>query len=63
MKRSFYGLIICLFFSVLRVTAQTPVPNGGFESWVTSGSYENPQYWDTPNQAISLAIQIGRAHV
>jgi len=33
-----------------------PVPNGDFETWITSGTYQNPQYWDTPNQAIAIAL-------
>jgi len=59
MKRFF--LLFTLFSSILLipVKAQTPVPNGDFESWTSYGSYENPQYWDTPNQAISLALPFG----
>ncbi|MDP4281998.1 MAG: PCMD domain-containing protein [Bacteroidota bacterium] len=29
---------------------QTQIPNADFESWTNYGSYQNPQYWDTPNQ-------------
>jgi hypothetical protein len=59
MKRFF--LLFTFFSSIvlISVEAQTPVPNGDFESWISYGSYENPQYWDTPNQAISLAFPSG----
>jgi hypothetical protein len=50
-----------LFVSIfmIKVQGQTPVPNGGFETWVTSGGIENPQYWDTPNADIAFAIPFG----
>jgi hypothetical protein len=31
----------------------TPIPNNDFETWINFGNYENPQYWDTPNQELS----------
>jgi len=34
------------------VVAQSPVPNGSFESWVSFGSYSNPEFWDTPNEEL-----------
>lgn len=27
-----------------------PVPNNDFESWINYGGYENPEFWDTPNE-------------
>jgi hypothetical protein len=34
------------------LTAQTVVPNGGFETWTNFGSYSNPDGWDTPNEEL-----------
>jgi len=59
MKRLIGVVIILLSIIVVKLPGQTPVPNGGFETWVTSGGIENPQYWDTPNQAISLFLPFG----
>jgi hypothetical protein len=45
-----------MIFFILKITTgaygQTVVPNGGFETWINYGNYENPQYWDTPNQEL-----------
>ena len=44
-------LFVFFFFITFSHThAQTVVPNGSFETWTNFGNYENPQYWDTPNQ-------------
>jgi hypothetical protein len=59
MKRFISGLIIFSFFFLMRLNGQTLVPNGGFETWINHGSYDNPQYWDTPNQAIAIALPFG----
>ena len=59
MKQFFITIIfLCLVF-VFRTQGQTPVPNGDFENWVSYNGYQNPQYWDTPNQSISLALPFG----
>ena len=56
----FYAVAALLsFFLITHLQGQTPVPNGDFETWITSGSYQNPQFWDTPNQAIALALPFG----
>jgi hypothetical protein len=55
-------LATAAFFSFLlgiHIQAQTLVPNGDFENWTSFGSYENPTNWDTPNQAISIALPFG----
>ena len=31
----------------------TIIPNAGFENWIDFGDYDNPQFWDTPNQELS----------
>jgi hypothetical protein len=59
MKRFFTVPVLLLVLPVLHLQGQTPVPNGDFETWTSLGSYENPQYWDTPNQAISFALPFG----
>lgn len=51
---------VCFFFIlVFQLNGQTPVPNGDFETWINYGTYSNPQYWDTPNQVVSIAIPFG----
>jgi hypothetical protein len=59
MKQFFLLVEFFSFFFVISVKGQTPVPNGDFENWINHGSYQNPQYWDTPNQAISVALPFG----
>src|SRR5271157_2256460 len=59
MKQFFTIVAFFSFFLFLHVSGQTPVPNGDFENWINHGSYEDPQYWSTPNSAISLALPFG----
>jgi hypothetical protein len=59
LKRLFWVIVVLMFSRVVTVNGQTPVPNGGFETWTSFGSYENPQFWDTPNQSIALALPFG----
>jgi len=59
MNRFFAVLALFSFLLVIRLQGQTLVPNGDFENWTSFGSYENPQYWDTPNQAIAIALPFG----
>jgi len=42
-----------MFKIATSLTAQTVIPNGSFETWINDTTYENPQYWDTPNKEIS----------
>jgi hypothetical protein len=42
-------LLLLLVSCFLRIPAQTVIPNAGFESWIDQGNYEEPEYWDTPN--------------
>lgn len=55
MKKNFTRifLIILIYTITPCLTAQTVVPNGSFETWINHGNYEDPQYWDTPNQELS----------
>ncbi len=59
MKQFVAIVAFCSFFLFLHLNGQTPVPNGDFENWINHGSYEDPQYWSTPNSAISLALPFG----
>ena len=59
MKQFFAVATLFSFFLVIHLQGQTLVPNGDFENWTSFGSYENPQYWDTPNQAIAIALPFG----
>lgn len=51
MKTAFLTGIAILAFAT--VTAQTTIPNAGFENWTASGTYENPDSWDSPNEVTS----------
>lgn len=51
MKTFFVTGIAMLIFA--SVEAQTTIPNAGFENWSSSGSYENPDLWDSPNDVTS----------
>ena len=55
MIKNFLTLLIVLCFVRIPcfVNGQTLVPNGSFETWINYGGYEDPQYWDTPNQETS----------
>jgi hypothetical protein len=59
MRKFFTVYILCLFSLIIHLHGQTPVPNGDFETWVTIGTYQNPQFWDTPNQVIAIALPFG----
>jgi len=65
MKKNFTRIV--LLFFILRITTsasgQTIVPNGGFETWINHTSYEDPQYWDTPNQELESIPFFGTAVV
>ena len=58
---------IVLFFFILKIatgaSGQTVVPNGGFETWINHTSYEDPEYWDTPNQELESIPFFGTAVV
>jgi hypothetical protein len=60
----------CLFFLLLpaillgcftmTADAQTAIPNGDFENWVTHSNYSDPQYWSTPNSALMSILIFGK---
>jgi hypothetical protein len=59
MKYIFAGVTFFSFFLVSHLKGQTPIPNGDFENWISYGTYENPQYWDTPNkETITFGISV-----
>ena len=43
--------IVIQVFHYLNINAQT-IPNNDFETWINHGQYDDPQFWDTPNQEI-----------
>jgi len=55
MKKNFVRVMIILLVVLVStfVKGQTVVPNGSFETWINHTGYQDPQYWDTPNQEIS----------
>jgi hypothetical protein len=44
-------LIIIMVLMTGSNTAQT-IPNNGLENWIPHGQYDDPQFWDTPNQEV-----------
>jgi hypothetical protein len=48
------GQLLFIFTAVImtnQLTAQT-IPNNDLETWINHGQYDDPQYWDTPNQEV-----------
>ncbi len=64
MKKFLVIVVIGVFgFSTgSRILAQA-VPNGGMETWITTGNYVNPQGWDSPNQESSSIPIVGASVV
>jgi hypothetical protein len=56
-------LVVFLLRVTTSITAQTVVPNGSFETWLNYGTYQNPQYWDTPNSETDTIPFFGTAVV
>jgi hypothetical protein len=48
-----YFTLFILLFCVSALNAQV-LPNGGLESWEDMGTYEDPEFWSTPNPFTSL---------
>ncbi len=63
MSRFYYLFTLIGFFITSVICSQTVVPNGDFESWVNHNTYEDPLYWDTPNQEVATIPFIGVAVV
>jgi hypothetical protein len=59
MNKGFYVYILLGFLISTKAFTQTSVPNGDFESWVDHSSYQDPLYWDTPNQEVAPIPFIG----
>lgn len=49
--KTIYTIALALFTS----TTFAQIPNGGFESWTSMGTYENPDSWGTLNNTTALA--------
>ncbi|MEI6575686.1 MAG: T9SS type A sorting domain-containing protein [Bacteroidota bacterium] len=62
MKKLFTA-IFCLttFLLIANQGFSQALPNGGMETWITTGSYANPQYWDSPNAATTAIPLVGAA--
>lgn len=52
MKNYFTLFLLLLCFSVLNAQE---IPNPDFETWEDMGTYEDPEFWNTPNPFTSLA--------
>jgi len=61
-NRKFSIVITVILFSCFStiVKAQTAIPNGDFENWVTHSNYSDPQYWSTPNSALMSIPLFGK---
>jgi len=55
-------LFIPAAFLLITVQAQQ-APNSGMETWITSGNFTNPQFWDTPNEETTAIPFVGAAVV
>ena len=51
MKKLFIAMFVCL--SAMWIQAQ--IPNGGFESWTSMGTYDTPDNWGNMNPATASA--------
>jgi len=51
MKIAIKLFIIIQVLLIRNVTAQT-IPNNDFETWINHSQYDDPQFWDTPNQEV-----------
>jgi hypothetical protein len=54
-------IIWVVMFMILATTnfAQNPFNNGGFETWVDKGDYQEPQYWYTLNSLVAFGYDQG----
>lgn len=58
--KQFFTLVLVI--ACVSSFAQTTIPNAGFETWTSQGSYENPDPWDSPNDvSSSLGIEVVEA--
>jgi Secretion system C-terminal sorting domain len=51
--KKFITLLMCS--STLLILNAQDIPNPGFETWIDNGTYEEPEFWSTPNPFTSLA--------
>lgn len=51
------GILIAFVLLVMTLNGHTQViPNNGMETWINHGQYDDPQYWDTPNQETCIVL-------
>jgi hypothetical protein len=50
-------LLMILFSGLFLVSTGQTIPNGDFENWTATGSYENPTLWSTPNATTAILSQ------
>jgi len=49
--------ILSVFFLLLVLSVNSQeIPNGNFETWIKATTYEDPQYWSTPNMYLSTLM-------
>jgi hypothetical protein len=54
MKKFYIFTLLLGILITMRVAAQDSIPNKSFEEWTNYGAYENPDFWDTPNEFTGL---------
>lgn len=59
MKQIFLFILTVAWTFSVHAQDLIPVPNGDFESWVNHGTYNDPEFWDTPNQETSSVPFVG----
>ena len=59
MQRFFLFVMLLGFLFTQGVFAQTVIPNGDFETWISHTGYTDPQYWDTPNAEVATIPFVG----
>lgn len=61
MKKIYSTFLFAISFLFIANQGYSQISNGGFETWITTGSYANPQYWDSPNTETTAIPIIGSA--
>lgn len=61
MKNTYTTFLFAISFFLFINQGHSQISNGGFETWITTGSYANPQYWDSPNTETTIIPIVGSA--
>jgi hypothetical protein len=53
MKQLYLFCLLWLIAGTVSSQGVTVIPNSDFETWINYSNYQDPQYWDTPNQELA----------